>query len=233
MGSDAAAEVVPVREAATVILLRDGASGLETWLMRRVPKMAFAPGMSVFPGGGVDAVDAGGPAMPGQDEVAAQLGTSPEHAGVLLRAAVREIAEETDVRLPPAAIRPWARWITPAQEKRRYDTYFFVAVLPDGALASAISTEASVADWVPIPHALAEYERGERPMLPPTVHNLTEVGAFANAADVLDAAGDRTIRAITPELRPNATGVWVADLGDGTELPLPAGFVTATGRELK
>ena len=38
------------REAATVLLLRDGPDGLETWLLRRVPKMAFAPGMSVFPG---------------------------------------------------------------------------------------------------------------------------------------------------------------------------------------
>ncbi|HTZ44010.1 MAG TPA: NUDIX hydrolase [Jatrophihabitans sp.] len=231
-GGEPVGAEVPVREAATVILLQDGAAGLETWLMRRVPKMAFAPGMSVFPGGGVDEADRAGPAVPGQAEVARRLGTTDEHAAVLLRAAVREIEEETGVRLSAADLRPWARWITPRQEKRRYDTYFFVAVLPAGALASDLSTEASVADWVPIAEALAEYERGERPMLPPTVLNLTEVGALADAAAVLAAAGDRELRPITPELRPNADGVWVADLGDGRELPLPDGFVSATGRKL-
>ena len=226
--ADAAGDV-PVREAATVVLLRDGSAGLETWLMRRVPRMAFAPGMTVFPGGGVDPADATGPGSP---ELATRLGTTAEHAGVLLRAAVREIAEETGVRLPTEALRPWARWITPVGESRRYDTYFFVAALPPDALASAISTEASVADWVAVADALADYQAGYRPMLPPTVYTLREVAAFGTTAEVLAAAAGRTIRAITPVLRPNAAGVLVADLGDGVELPLPAGFVSATGRRL-
>ena len=140
--------------------------------MRRVPKMAFAPGMSVFPGGGVDPVDAAGERSADEAAVAAQLGVTAERAGILLRTAAREIAEETDVRLPLAAIRPWAHWITPPVESRRYDTYFFVATLPPDALASAISTEASVAGWLPVAQALAEYRRGERPMLPPTVRTL-------------------------------------------------------------
>ena len=143
--------------------------------MRRVPKMAFAPGVSVFPGGGVDPADArAGP----DDQVAARFGVSPELAGVIVRAAVREIAEETGVGLAAADLQPWARWITPEAEARRYDTYFFVASLPAGALAESISTEATVAEWVPVAEALAQYERGERPMLPPTVHNLREVATL-------------------------------------------------------
>jgi 8-oxo-dGTP pyrophosphatase MutT (NUDIX family) len=223
---------VPVREAATVVLLRDSAAGLETWLMRRVPRMAFAPGMSVFPGGGVDPVDATGPRSADQAAVAAQLGVSAEHAGVLLRAAAREIAEETDVRLPLEAIRPWARWVTPAAEARRYDTYFFVAALPADALASHISGEASVAGWLPVAQALEEYQRGIRPMLPPTVRTLMELVGYRQAEQALAAAASRAIRPIMPELRRDPAGAWVADLGDGTLLPLPAGFVTATGRRL-
>ena len=46
-----------IRPAATVMLVRDGADGLETFVLRRVSAMAFAAGMTVFPGGGVDAAD--------------------------------------------------------------------------------------------------------------------------------------------------------------------------------
>jgi len=46
-----------VRDAATVVLLRDGESGLETFVMRRATTMAFAPRMHVFPGGRVDDID--------------------------------------------------------------------------------------------------------------------------------------------------------------------------------
>ncbi len=48
----------PTRDAATIVLLRDGAGGLEAYLLRRVASMAFAAGMHVFPGGRVDPADA-------------------------------------------------------------------------------------------------------------------------------------------------------------------------------
>lgn len=217
------------RVAATVLLLRDGPAGLETWLMRRVPKMAFAPGVSVFPGGGVDPADAVGAAEPA---VADRFGIDGELAGTIVRAAVREIAEETGVALAAADLQPWARWITPEAESRRYDTYFFAAVLPPGAQAESISSEATVAEWVPIAEALAQYQRGERPLLPPTLHNLTELLEFGTAVEAVAAAGGRSIEIVMPTLRPDADGRWVADLGDGTLLPLPADFVSATGRKL-
>ena len=220
---------VSPRDAATVLLLRDGPSGVETWLMRRVPKMAFAPSMSVFPGGGVDPADVDGEEFPA---VAQRFGVSGAQAGMVVRAAVREIEEETGVVLAAADLQPWARWITPPAEPRRYDTYFFAAVLPGGALAESISTEASIAEWVPVGEALAQYERGERPMLPPTVHNLSEVATFATAAEALSSAAARPIEVVMPTLRADADGRWVADLGNGTLLPLPEGFVAATGRKL-
>ncbi|HEX2903392.1 MAG TPA: NUDIX hydrolase [Jatrophihabitans sp.] len=218
---------VDARDAATVLLLRDGAAGIETWLMRRVPKMAFAPGFSVFPGGGVDPADAAGPELP---EVAARFSIDPALAGVIVRAALREIIEETGVRLAPADLRPWARWITPEAETRRYDTYFFAAALPDGQDAAGISTEAAVAEWLPVAEALRQYEAGERPMLPPTVHNLQAIARFDSVTEALASAAARTIRTIMPTLRPDADGRWVADLGNGELVPLPAGFVSATGR---
>jgi 8-oxo-dGTP pyrophosphatase MutT (NUDIX family) len=223
---------VQPRLAASVLLLRDSPSGLQTWLLRRVPKMAFAPGMSVFPGGGVDPADSAGASSDADAGAAARFDVSVEQAGILLRAAVRELAEETGLGLPAAALQPWARWVTPEEEPRRYDTFFFVAGLDASLQPAAVTGEASHADWISIEQALAEYRQGDRPMLPPTVRNLMDVAAFAGVEEVLAAAPTRPIRPIMPVLRELADGSRVADLGDGSVLPLPAGFITASGKRL-
>ena len=96
---------VPIRDAATVVLLRDGDDGIEAWLLTRVREMVFAAGMSVFPGGRVDDDDAHLPFAPGAaDDVAARFGCPEREALALLGAAVRETFEETGVLLttPPA-----------------------------------------------------------------------------------------------------------------------------------
>jgi 8-oxo-dGTP pyrophosphatase MutT (NUDIX family) len=85
--------------------MRDGAAGLEVWLLTRVTQMAFAGGMAVFPGGRVDAADADLPFAAGAEErTASRLGAEPDEARALLGGAVRETFEETGVLLtaPPA-----------------------------------------------------------------------------------------------------------------------------------
>jgi 8-oxo-dGTP pyrophosphatase MutT (NUDIX family) len=96
-----AAPAVP-RDAATVVLLRDGARGLEAFLLRRVTGMAFAGGMTVFPGGGVDRRDARadvGWAGPAPSQWAQRFGCSEGLARALVCAAVRETFEEAGVLL--------------------------------------------------------------------------------------------------------------------------------------
>lgn len=90
---------VAIRDAATVVLLRDGVSGLEVWLLTRVTQMVFAGGMAVFPGGRVDDADADLPGTGGIDAAAARFGADPRQARALLGAAVRETFEETGVLL--------------------------------------------------------------------------------------------------------------------------------------
>jgi 8-oxo-dGTP pyrophosphatase MutT (NUDIX family) len=224
---------VQPRLAASVLLLRDSPAGLQTWLLRRVPKMAFAPGMSVFPGGGVDPADSVEVSLDFDlSVVAARFDVSDEQAGVLLRAAIRELAEETGLELAPASLQPWARWVTPEVEPRRYDTFFFVAGLDGSWQPAAVTGEASHADWIGVSQALEEYRQGERPMLPPTVRNLMDVASFASLDELLAAASARPIRRIMPVLRELPDGSRVADLGDGSVLPLPAGFITASGKRL-
>ncbi|WP_394614414.1 NUDIX hydrolase [Lentzea sp. JNUCC 0626] len=97
-----AAEPATPRDAVTVVLLRDGDEGLEAFLLRRVKGMAFAGGMSVFPGGGVDRRDA--------DTSVAWAGPEPKWwaevfnvdegtARAFVCAAVRETFEESGVLL--------------------------------------------------------------------------------------------------------------------------------------
>ena len=130
------------------------------------------------------------------------------------------------------ALQPWARWVTPEVEPRRYDTFFFVAGLDAVAAAGRGDRRGLARGLDPDRQALAEYRQGERPMLPPTVRNLMDVAAFGSVDEVLAAAPTRPIRPIMPVLRELADGSRVADLGDGSVLPLPAGFITASGKRL-
>lgn len=246
------AESMPVRDAATVVLVRDGADGIETWLLSRVARMAFASGVTVFPGGAVDAADAE-LAWIGRepDSVAAAFGCSLEMARKLVGAAVREVFEETGVLLtvPSAelaasqpdveagrlafadllrenglaidadAVRPWAHWITPLGESRRYDTRFFVAALPIGATAADLTTESSSAEWVPVRRAVAERHEGLRLMLPPTISVSTSIAEFDTVAELLAAAEGRKIPTITPVLR-ILDDRRVVELPDGTTIAL-------------
>jgi 8-oxo-dGTP pyrophosphatase MutT (NUDIX family) len=100
------------RDAATVILMRPAAvpgAGPELYLLRRQTSMAFAGGMCVFPGGGVDPRDfdhAVAWAGPSAAAWAAQLLTSEEMARALVCAAVRETFEESGVLLAGPSASP-------------------------------------------------------------------------------------------------------------------------------
>ncbi len=109
-------------------------------------------------------------------------------------------------------LRPWAHWITPELEERRYDTRFFVAALPAGQRTRDVSTESDRVAWVRPCDAAEAALRGEMPMLPPTQVTLTELAAHDDVAGVL--AAQRRIRPLLPE--PIVTG-------DGVFLTMPEG----------
>jgi 8-oxo-dGTP pyrophosphatase MutT (NUDIX family) len=174
--------------AASVILLRDGPSGIETYLLHRHARMAFAPSMVVFPGGRVDAVDTSGEGDP------------------IRRCALRETSEETGVALTETDLHPWAHWITPEIEPRRYDTTFFVAAMPDDQEAADISGETDHADWSTPGEALAAQRTGRISMLPPTMSILIELADLATVADVINQTIDRTIEPVLPQLVETESG---------------------------
>ncbi|UNO40702.1 NUDIX hydrolase [Streptomyces sp. MST-110588] len=87
----------------------------------------------------------------------------------------------------------WARWITPEFEPRRYDTWFFVAVLPEGQRTRNASTEADRTVWMRPGEAAAGYDRGELLMMPPTISTLRGLQPYATAAQALAASGERDL----------------------------------------
>lgn len=176
-----AEETVP-RPAATVIVLRGGASVLEVLLVKRNPAARFMGGAWVFPGGAVD-----------RDE---------GHGDAALRAAaVREVAEEAGIRLPaPEQLVPFSRWITPAQVKIRFDTWFYLAPLPEGSEPRVDGEEVVDARWYEPAAALEAAADGQLLLVFPTIKHLEQLSSFESADQLLDYARTREIRPVEPRV---------------------------------
>lgn len=138
------ADAVPIRDAASVVLLRQGAEGVETFTLTRTSTMVFAAGAMVFPGGGVDPSDHALPA--GEHQIAGPSGAPAEAfaddarlALPLAAAAVRETFEECGVLLglpkghplPTEDTRDAARDALEAQKMSIWDYFGSLGVAPD------------------------------------------------------------------------------------------------------
>jgi 8-oxo-dGTP pyrophosphatase MutT (NUDIX family) len=106
----------------------------------------------------------------------------------------------------------WDGWLTPVFEPKRYRTWFFVALLPEGQLTRDVSGEASEVVWLPAREAATRADAGEAMMLPPTYLTCLEIGGFDSPADVLAAADGRSVEMFTPS---------VEALGEGFTLSMP------------
>jgi len=96
-----------------------------------------------------------------------------------------EFLRARDLALRADLLAPWARWITPEFEPRRYDTYFFLARLPAGQLTRNVGGEADEARW------LKPTDRRGLPMLPPTRATLKQVDAYGSIDELMAAAVER------------------------------------------
>jgi hypothetical protein len=93
----------------------------------------------------------------------------------------------------------WAHWITPEFHPRRFDTRFFLAMLPAGQSVGDLSTESDRGEWVSIEQALADARGGRIEMLRPTRHILRQLLAVGDQP-VAEVAANRTITTVTSRL---------------------------------
>jgi 8-oxo-dGTP pyrophosphatase MutT (NUDIX family) len=169
-------EVAP-RTAASVIVLRDRAEGPEVLLVQRNPAARFMGGAWVFPGGAVD-----------EGETVEQT-------------ARRELQEEAALDIPTdTPLVPFSRWITPAEVKIRFDTWFFVVEAPDGAEPAVDGAECVDVRWVQPQGALDELAEGRLQLVFPTIKHLEQLAGFASVAATLDTARSRDVVAVQPRI---------------------------------
>jgi 8-oxo-dGTP pyrophosphatase MutT (NUDIX family) len=174
-------ETVP-RPAATVILLRGADRALEVLLAQRNPQARFMGGAWVFPGGAVSVQD-------GEGEAA------------LRAAAVRELREETGIELTePDRLLSFSRWITPAEVKIRFDTWFFLATVPDGAQPKVDGREMVDARWFTPAAALQAAADGEILLVFPTIKHLEQLAGFSSSAALIEHARSRRVRPVQPRV---------------------------------
>jgi 8-oxo-dGTP pyrophosphatase MutT (NUDIX family) len=170
------------RPAGTVIVLRGGASSLEVLLVQRNPDARFMGGAWVFPGGAVDRDEGDGDPA-------------------LRAAAIRELEEEAGISIgDPSELVPFSRWITPAEVKIRFDTWFFLAPLPAGAEARADGSEVVDARWYSPTAALEARTCGELFLVFPTIKHLEQLSAFASADALLAHARGREVHPVQPRV---------------------------------
>lgn len=113
-------------------------------------------------------------------------------------------------------LRPWARWITPVVEERRFDTRFFAAALPGGQRTRDVGGEAAEVAWVRPREAIAAGRRKEIVLFPPTAVTLAELDACPDVAAALRA---RQVRPLLPEAIMAEGAVWLTLPAD-VEYPL-------------
>jgi 8-oxo-dGTP pyrophosphatase MutT (NUDIX family) len=200
------AESHPPIPAATVVLVRDGETGVEVLMLHRVSRVAFG-GMWVFPGGRVDDDDR-------------ELGDDETDSA--RRAAAREALEECGLAVDPADLVPFSHWVPPPITPRRFSTHFFVARASAGEVV-VDGGEIHDHAWLAAREVLARRDRGEVDLAPPTwmtLHDLAEhrtVDAALAAAARRDPVPHYETRWVT--LDDGAVAMWEGDGGYDTNDP--------------
>jgi glyoxylase-like metal-dependent hydrolase (beta-lactamase superfamily II)/8-oxo-dGTP pyrophosphatase MutT (NUDIX family) len=208
-------EPVATRPAATVLLLRDTADGIEVLMTRRSMTASFVPGAYVFPGGGVDALDAASHSQAKRrdaqsdlhlTQAIAAIRESFEELGVLLaRRRDGSHADTVDIAaldrsLPFTAqcqsrgltlaadeVFVLAHWITDRDLARRFDVPFLVARMPEGQTPVADESEQFEPIWVRPADALARHKAGQFFIIFPTIRTLERLLDYADVSAVLQA----------------------------------------------
>ena len=165
-------ELPPAVPAATVVVVRDRAEGIETLMLRRSGHGAFA-GHWVFPGGKVDDADRHDDGHGDGDEVSWAR-----------RAAVREAREEAGIKLGLDDLVVFSHWMPPPIQPKRFSTWFFAAAAPNGVAGDVTIDGHEIHEhaWIAAADAIARRDQGELELAPPTWITLHQVASHGDVA---------------------------------------------------
>ncbi len=144
----------------------------------------------------------------GDDEAIARVRAERERlaAGEVEFAA---LLEASGLVVNAADLPHYAHWITPPFERRRYDTYFFVARAPADQLGVHDDGETVASRWVRPAEAVELSAAGEITLPPPTLRSLHHMSAFDSVDALLAWAHGQHVRAIEPALHDADGDMWL------------------------
>jgi 8-oxo-dGTP pyrophosphatase MutT (NUDIX family) len=207
-------------------------------MVRRNDKVAFMAGSYVFPGGRVDEGDRAPAGVRLQPHAFPDLSDADE--AMYRMAAVRELQEEASVYITVDDLLPFAHWVTPEIETRRFDTRFFLARMPGGQQAKHDEGETTALEWLSPRDAIARFEQKELLLPPPTWTTIRQLAPRASIADVFDWAKTRSIVRVMPGFLKNGDEVMLTLPGDplfptipGWDVPEETRFVLEGGSRWK
>ena len=190
-------------------------------MVRRNDQVAFMAGSYVFPGGRVDEGDR--PPSHSALPRATFPDLSDADEAAYRTAAVRELQEDANVKLTADDLQPFAHWVTPEIETRRYDTRFFLARMPEGQVAKHDEGETTALDWLSPSEAIARFQRRELLLPPPTWTTIRQLAPRTSIEDVFAWAKTRAIVRVMPGFFKNGDEVTLTLPGDPT-FPTIAGW---------
>lgn len=173
---------VIAKPAATVVVARQSANGIEVLLLQRNSRSNFASASWVFPGGGFEDIDLGE--------------TEVETAK---RCAVRETQEECGLDLELNSLQLFAHWTTPEQAPKRYATWFFLCHYKAGQAVKVDGEEMVDGLWLSPQEALQRQAQGDMHMMPPTLVCLQLLSRFEQLDQAIDALAQEQVESILPK----------------------------------
>jgi len=114
--------------------------------------------------------------------------------------ALRTFLRERSLRLDLEALYPFARWVTPTAESRRYDARFFLAIAPSNQTGAHDEKETMASFWATPSEILRRWEAGEVQIAPPTHRTIWLLSECKTTADVIALAQSSSLEPICPEL---------------------------------
>ncbi len=231
-------KISDTRDAATVVVVRDGSQGLEVFCVRRHAKSAFMGGALVFPGGKVDPSDmdprweaSATPVDPRVRDMATErasalglcvaacretleegriLPSLPGTAGPALDTLAAELVSGSllaslvrrGMRLDLGRLVPFARWVTPEAESRRFDARFFLLPLPEGQEGRHDDHETTMSLWARPSDVLDAAAEGRFFLAPPTSRTLELLAGERDVHGALALASRQTLLPICPAFVP-------------------------------
>lgn len=193
--NDATEQDNPAIPAATVVLLRDTADGIETLMLHRTSKVHFG-GMWVFPGGRIDDAD--------------HAGTDGDIERAARNAAARETEEETGLIVKPDEFAWFAHWTPPPSTPRRYTTWFFATGLDADDAVRVDGGEIQDHQWIHPEIMLERHAAGDVDLAPPTWITLHHIARYQPVASLLARLDEQPHRIFETRLAKRADGVRVA-----------------------